>query len=120
MTETTIRRVKPIKASTLQAKAERYRDGFVKLFREYEGAQVLTEDGEIAKTKDGRRVFVTGGWFAREMGIPKATFHQWLNGRSVRNANPDDDVDDDPVIPDDVSEIVCTHVLCPIHGSPCE
>jgi hypothetical protein len=80
-----MRQIKPVRINTLHAKAERYRDGFVKLFREYEHAYVLNEDGTEMLDGAGRRVAVTASWFAREMGIPKQTFHQWLNGRSVRN-----------------------------------
>ena len=86
-----MRIIKPIKVSTLHAKAERYRDGFVKLFREYEHADLLNEDGTPMLDGAGRRVFLTAARFAREMGLPKQTFHQWVNGRSVRNADPTPD-----------------------------
>ncbi len=88
-----MRQIKPVKVSTLHQKAERYRDGFVKLFREYEHADLLNEDGSPMLDGAGRRVSVTAARFAREMGIPKQTFHQWLNGRSVRNADPSPDPD---------------------------
>ena len=114
MTESTLRRVKPVKASTLHAKAERYRDGFVKLFREYEGAQVVTEDGEIARDASNRRIFVTIRWFAREMGVPYPTFRTWVNGRSGSNetAPSEDEEDDTP-------SAVCSCIPdpdCPVHG----
>jgi hypothetical protein len=108
-----IRRIKPVKVSTLHAKAERYRDGFVKLFREHEHADVLNEDGTLMVDGAGRRVSVTASWFAREMGIPKQTFHQWLNGRSVRNADSspqDEEGWDLPGVPDEVRDAMRSHV----------
>jgi hypothetical protein len=100
-----VRRIRNVKVSTLHAKAERYRDGFVRLFREHEFAAVLNDDGSDLLDGAGRRISVTASWFAREMGIPKQTFHQWLNGRSVRNADPSpDDPDkgwDLPGVPQD-------------------
>jgi hypothetical protein len=110
---TTLRGVKPIKVGELHRRAERYRDGFVKLFREVEGAQVLTDDGEPLTDARGR-VFITAAWFAREMGIGKSTFHYWLEGRPS------------PVSPEDVDEsshseqtFTCSCIPdpgCPIHG----
>jgi hypothetical protein len=76
-----IRQIKNLKVSTLHKKAERYRDGFVKLFREHEHAFLLNEDGSEMLDGAGRRVSLTAGRFAREMGINKSTFHYWLNGR---------------------------------------
>jgi hypothetical protein len=90
---TEIRQIKNVKVSTLHAKAERCRDGFVKLFREHEHAFLLNEDGSEMLDRAGRRVSLKASLFAREMGIPKQTFHQWLNGRSVRNADPSPDPD---------------------------
>jgi hypothetical protein len=78
---TEIRQIKNVKISTLHAKAERYRDGFVKLFREHESAYVINDDGSLMLDGAGRRISVTASWFAREMGINKSTFHYWLNGR---------------------------------------
>jgi hypothetical protein len=100
-----LRRIKPVKLSTLHAKAERYRDGFVKLFREYEHADVNNEDG--SPMLDGRgRITVTASWFAREMGINKSTFHYWLNGRpepemGSHSERTDDEGWDLPGVPQD-------------------
>jgi hypothetical protein len=51
------------------------------LFREHEHAELLNEDGSEMLDGAGRRVSLTAGRFAREMGINKSTFHYWLNGR---------------------------------------
>jgi hypothetical protein len=40
---TEIRIIKNVKVSTLHQKADRYRDGFVKLFREHEHAYLVNE-----------------------------------------------------------------------------
>ena len=76
-----LRQIKPVKVSTLHKKAERYRDGFVKLFHEHNYAELLDEDGTQMLDGAGRRVSLTASRFAREMGINKSTFHYWLNGR---------------------------------------
>jgi len=107
---TTIRKVKPVRPSTLHKKAERYQDGFVKVFREHEGAQVLNEDG--TEMQDGRgRVFVTLSWFANEFGIDRTTFRRWM-GRIPTPDNLDDLVD-----ADQTAECSCIpDPGCPVHG----
>jgi hypothetical protein len=80
-----IRRIKNVKISTLHAKAERYRDGFVKLFREHEFAYVIDEDGSLLLDGAGRRVSVTASWFAREMGptgVMQRRLWPWCHNRA--------------------------------------
>lgn len=108
--------IRPVRLSELHAKAERYRDGFVELFRKHEGAQVLNEDG--SEMVDGRgRVRVNPTWFAAEMGIAKQTFADWLdppdkNTDSVQTHTEGDGENREPAPP-------CSCIPdpnCPKHG----
>ena len=120
-----IRLVKPVKVSTLHAKAQRYREGFVELFREYEGAPVITEEGE--SLTDGRgRVFVTPAWFAREMGVPPRTLLNWVKGTKAPTPAERDETATVAEIDDDLgagpevgTRPTCSCIPdpgCPIHG----
>ena len=120
---TTLRKVRPVKASDLHAKAERYQDGFITLFREHEGAQVLNDDS--SEMVDGRgRVFVTVAWFAQEFGISQTTFRRWLGKDVPRGTEPistnGTEIDDDLGAGPDVSpRPTCSCIPdpgCPIHG----
>jgi hypothetical protein len=118
--EFTIRKVKPVKRSTLHKKVERYRDGFVRVFLENEGALVLDEDGQPLRNGTGRQ-FVTRQWFAQEMGIPVPTFRRWVIGEKQSapaiSANQNEMEEDEP--DDEGDSLVCSCIPdpgCPIHG----
>jgi hypothetical protein len=118
--EFTIRKVKPVKRSTLHKKVERYRDGFVTVFLENEGALVLDEDGQPLRNGKGRQS-VTVNWFAAEMGIPVRTFRNWVKGVkqpapriSANHAEMEEDESGD-----EGESLVCSCIPdpgCPIHG----
>jgi hypothetical protein len=67
--------------SQIETECGNYRDGFVAIFRKYEGQDTDEKDGA------GRVVVVTIASFARHVGISKDTFGDWVrrsDGRPVR------------------------------------
>lgn len=56
----------------ITAECGNYRDGFVGVFRKYEGELTDERDGQ------GRRVKVTASTFARHFGIEPKTFLRWV------------------------------------------
>jgi hypothetical protein len=66
-----------IKWSQIEAETEGYREGFVAVFRKYEGQETDERD------ESNRVVKVTMASFARHMGIPQRTFFDWCNPPDV-------------------------------------
>ena len=64
--------MKTIKWSEIIAQCGNYREGFVAIFRQYEGQATDEKDGA------GRVVKVTMNSFAEHMSIPSATFRRWV------------------------------------------
>ena len=74
-----------VKWSQVEHKAESYRNAFVRLFKRYEGAKLLTEDGDPLLI-DGKQVKVTQRVFADHFGIPYTTFRNWLRAAGETEA----------------------------------
>jgi hypothetical protein len=73
-----LRRIRPVKWSALDKKAETFRAGFVGLFLKYEGSPLLDEDGSPILSPGGRQTEVTARSFARHFGIAETTFQGWV------------------------------------------
>jgi Family of unknown function (DUF6192) len=65
-----------IRWSDIEAECGDYREGFVAIFRKYEGQPTDEKDGQ------GRTVAVTAASFARHMGIAEGTFKDWVKPRA--------------------------------------
>lgn len=61
-----------VKWHEIEAECGGYREGFVAVFRRYEGQPTDEKDGA------GRIVKVTAASFARHVGIPRQTFEEWV------------------------------------------
>lgn len=73
-----IKRLRPVKWSAIEKKVQPYRDGYIKVFLEYEGRPLIDEDGEPIRNGHGNQIDVTAATFAARNGIPKTTFNRWL------------------------------------------
>jgi len=80
-----LRRIRPVKWSTLDKKLGPYRTGYVKVFMAYEGSPLLDEDGKPIMSPTGKRQMeVTATSFAQQFGISPRTFAGWvLQARGV-------------------------------------
>jgi hypothetical protein len=58
--------------SQIEAECDGYREGFVAIYRKYEGFPTDEKDGQ------GRTVNVTVRSFAEHVGIPERTFRRWV------------------------------------------
>lgn len=73
-----------VRWADVEAECVGYREGFVAVFKRYEGQPTDERD------ERGRVVKVTAASFARHMGIAKQTFHAWVAGPN-RGLQPQDD-----------------------------
>lgn len=71
-----------IKWGDILAECGNYRDGFVAIFRQYEGQPTDEKDAQ------GRVVKVTASSFAQHLGIDKMTFSRWVKRASGNSALP--------------------------------
>lgn len=62
-----------VKWSQIEAECDSYREGFVAVFRNYEGLPTDEKDAQ------GRTVKVTASSFARHAGIDERTFRRWVS-----------------------------------------
>ena len=72
----------PIAWGDIVAECGNYRDGFVAIFRRYEGQPTDEKDGQ------GRTVKVTTKSFARHLGIDAETFRRWVLKSSGLSVSP--------------------------------
>jgi hypothetical protein len=75
--------------SEIETECGDYREGFVSIFRKYEGQPTDEKDAK------GRTVKVTMSSFARHAGIPETTFRQWLS--AARAVLPEERIQKDAI-----------------------
>lgn len=73
-----LRRLRPVKWSAIDKKTQTYRDNFVHTYLEFEGRELLEEDGTSMLDGQGRRRTVSMRAFASRYGIGQTTFKKWV------------------------------------------